>query len=160
MDPIDTKKIISPAFGKIVAIENEVEPYYFKDVRKRVSIFMSPLDIHCNYTPISGEVKSMDYYPGKYLMAFHPKSSQLNEHTFSVIENNDVAVGVKQIAGFIARRIIPYLRVGENVEQNDELGFIKFGSRVDIYLPINSQLDVKVGQKVKGGRTVIASLNN
>jgi len=156
---IDTNKIISPAHGKIVEIIDEEETIFFKDKRKRVSIFMSPLNIHCNYSPVYGQVKSMDYFPGKYLFAFHPKSSQLNEHTFTVIENEHLAIGVKQIAGFIARRIVPYFRVGQTVNQNDELGFIKFGSRVDLYLPTDTKLAVKEGDRVLGGVTVISELN-
>lgn len=157
---VDSNVLISPAHGKIVEIVEEGEPIYFKEKKKRISIFMSPLDIHCNYSPIGGEVKSMEYFPGKYLVAFHPKSSQLNEHTFTVIENEHLAVGVKQIAGFMARRIVPYLRVGQNVQQNDELGFIKFGSRVDLFLPLDTELNVKVGDKVKGGVSVISDLGN
>ncbi len=157
--PVDTQKVISPAHGKVVEIVDEIEPIYFKDKRKRISIFMSPLNIHCNYVPISGTVTSMNYFSGKYLVAFHPKSSQLNEHTFTTIQNDHISIGVKQIAGFVARRIVPYLQGQQKVEQNDELGFIKFGSRVDLYLPPAMEISVAVGDKVVGGVTEIAKID-
>ncbi len=157
--PIGEDKVASPAYGKVVEIIEEFESKYFKDNRKRVSIFMSPFDIHCNYVPLSGMVDFAEHFPGKYLMAFHPKSSELNEHTFTVIDHGQEKIGVKQIAGFMARRIVPYMREGMQVNQNDELGFIKFGSRVDVFFPVEQELQVEVGQKVKGGITVLAQLS-
>lgn len=150
--------VISPAHGKVVEIVEEQESKFFKDKRLRISIFMSPLNIHCNYVPFAGKVLFADHFPGKYLVAFHPKSSELNEHTFSVIEGEKMTVGVKQIAGFMARRIVPYLQKGQAVQQNDELGFIKFGSRVDVFFPVGTELQVKVGDRTKGGQTILANL--
>ncbi len=156
--PVNEQEIISPAYGKVVEIIDEFEGKFFQDTRKRLSIFMSPLDIHCNYVPTSGMVEFAEHFPGKYLVAYHPKSSELNEHTFTVINHNGYKLGVKQIAGFMARRIVPYMREGITVEQNDELGFIKFGSRVDVFFPVDVQLSVSIGDKVQGGITVLAEL--
>jgi len=158
MPPVSENMVVSPAFGKIVEIETEREDTFFGDERIRVSIFMSPLQIHCNYAPIDGRVIYMEYFPGKYLMAFHPKSSKENEHTLAVIENRKIILGVKQIAGFMARRIVPYIEIGDELSQNDELGFIKFGSRVDVFFPIGTPLLVNVGDTVKGGESVLANL--
>jgi len=156
--PRDDNSIYAPADGKIVTIEEVEEPEYFKDRRMQLSIFMSPIDVHVNRNPISGVVKYIKYHPGKYLVAWHPKSSTANERTTIVIENKSLQVLVRQIAGAVARRIKYYLKEGEQVVQGDELGFIKFGSRVDLLLPIDTKVIVKLGQKVTGGETLIAKL--
>lgn len=159
ISPVDETKIISPAYGKVVNIEEGVfENEYYNEEKLLVSIFLSPLDIHCQYAPMKGVVKFAKYFPGKYLVAFHPKSSELNEHASVVLENESISILVKQIAGAVARRIVPYLEEGQTVNQNDELGFIKFGSRVDIFFPKGTKLNIKVGDKVKGAETIIASL--
>ncbi len=159
--PIGDQYVASPAYGKVVEIIDEQENKFFKDQRKRISIFMSPLDIHCNYVPLKGRVDFAQHYPGKYLVAWHPKSSELNEHTFTVIDHgNGLQLGVKQIAGFLARRIVPYMKEGLLVNQNDELGFIKFGSRVDVFFPTDFELKVNVGDKVQGGITILAELKS
>ncbi len=145
-----------PADGEIVAIEEVHEHEYFHDNRIQVSIFMSPLNVHINHYPVTGIVKYIQYHPGKYLVAFHPKSSELNEHATVVLEDHEGhEILVKQIAGAVARRIVTYAREGEEVEQGQELGFIKFGSRVDVLLPPGTDIDVKIGQKVKGNIDVI-----
>lgn len=158
VEPVSNSVVLSPAYGTVVNIDKVYENQYFQDERLIVSIFMSPLNIHCNYVPINGIVQHAQYNEGKYLMAFHPKSSEENEHATYVIENEKMAVMVKQIAGFMARRIVPYLEKGDIVEQNDELGFIKFGSRVDVFFPLNTEIRVKVGEKVKGAITILADL--
>lgn len=149
--------VLSPCDGKVVAIEEVYEPEYFKDKRLQVSIFMSPTNVHVNWNPISGEVKYSKYHPGKYLVAWHPKSSVKNERTSIVIEDEDgVEVLVRQIAGALARRIVNYCEEGAEIEQGKQLGFIKFGSRIDLYLPLDAKMEVDLKQKVKGGKTVIA----
>jgi phosphatidylserine decarboxylase len=155
----DDNKIICPADGKIVVIEETKVDEYFNDKRLQVSIFMSPTNVHVNRTPIAGEVKYSAYHPGKYLVAWHPKSSELNERTSIVIDNGNFDVMMRQIAGKLARRIVNYLEEGEEVEQGEQFGFIKFGSRVDLFLPLNTKIHVKLGQKVKGGVTVIGELS-
>jgi phosphatidylserine decarboxylase len=151
--------VIAPADGKVVVVEEVEEPEYFGDRRLQVSIFMSIKNVHVNRNPVGGQVKYFKYHPGRYLLAWHPKSSTDNERTTIVIENEDeIEVLVRQIAGKVARRIVSYLDEGDEVAQGSELGFIKFGSRVDLYLPLDAQIDVKLGQKVKGGKTVIAHL--
>ncbi len=150
---------IAPADGKVVVIEETFEPEYFKDKRLQVSIFMSPLNVHVNRNPISGEVKYMKYHPGKYLVAWHPKSSTENERTTMVIGNPKAELLVRQIAGALARRICYYVKEGDQVQQNDEFGFIRFGSRVDLFFPLGTQIDVKIGQTVQGGITTIAHLS-
>lgn len=151
--------LISPADGKVVVIEDTMENEYFNDRRKQVSIFMSPLNVHCNRYPCSGTVRYYKYHPGSYLVAWHPKSSEENEHTTIVIENkNKVSILVRQIAGAVARRIICNAVEGTTVKQGQELGFIKFGSRVDILLPLNAEIKVQLGQTVRAGKTVIAEL--
>lgn len=149
-------RIIAPADGKVVVIEETYEPEYFKDNRLQVSIFMSPLNVHVNRNPISGVVRYMKYHPGKYLVAWHPKSSTENERTTVVIGNNKMELLMRQIAGAMARRICYYVKEGDAVQQANEFGFIRFGSRVDVYFPIGTQLDVKIGDVVKGGMTVLA----
>jgi phosphatidylserine decarboxylase len=150
--------VVSPCDGKVVVIEETYEPEYFKDKRLQVSIFMSPANVHVNRNPISGQVKLSQYHSGKYLVAWHPKSSTENERHTVVIGNEKADVLVRQIAGALARRIVNYLKAGQVVKQNEELGFIKFGSRVDIFLPVGTKVDVQLEQTVKGGQTVIAQL--
>jgi len=156
----DDKMIVAPADGKIVAIEEVEESEYFKDKRIQVSIFMSPANVHVNLAPIRGKVKYTKYHPGNYLVAWHPKSSEKNERFTTVIANEDTEfeILVRQIAGKVARKISNYLDEGEEILQGKELGFIKFGSRVDIFLPINTKIKVDLKQKVKGGKTILAEL--
>ena len=156
---IDNSKVISPANGKVVNIEEAYEDEYFGEKKLLISIFMSPFDVHINRNPISGTVKYYRYHQGKYLVAWHPKSSILNERTTTVIENKKITLLVRQIAGMVARRIVNYTKVKDQVKQSEELGFIKFGSRADIYLPLNFNVVVKKGDKAVGGVTEIGSLN-
>jgi phosphatidylserine decarboxylase len=151
--------IVAPADGKVVVIEETTETEYFKDKRIQVSIFMSPLNVHVNRSPIKGEIKYMKYHPGKYLVAWHPKSSTENERTTVVVGNSKTTLLMRQIAGALARRICYYVKEGQEIEQNEEFGFIRFGSRVDIYFPIGTQIDVKIGQKVEGGMTILAKMS-
>lgn len=151
-------KIICPADGKVVVIEEAFEPEYFQDKRLQVSIFMSPINVHVNRNPVSGLIKYMKYHPGKYLVAWHPKSSTENERTTIVIGNDNGDILMRQIAGALARRICYYVKEGDVVKQNDEFGFIRFGSRVDLYLPLGTKVDVKIGDVVKGGISVIAHI--
>lgn len=152
--------IVAPADGRVVVIEEVHENEYFNDKRIQVSIFMSPANVHVNRSPISGVVKYQKYHPGKYLVAWHPKSSEKNERNTMVIEHDesDAEILIRQIAGKLARKIKWYLNEGDEVSQNSELGFIKFGSRVDLFLPLGTRIDVKLNQKVKGGITVIGEL--
>jgi phosphatidylserine decarboxylase len=149
-------RAIAPADGKVVVIEETFEPEYFKDKRLQVSIFMSPLNVHVNRNPISGVVNYMKYHPGKYLVAWHPKSSTENERTTVVIGNDKTEILMRQIAGALARRICYYVKEGDVVKQNDEFGFIRFGSRVDLYFPLGTKVNVKIGDVVQGGITIIA----
>jgi len=155
--PVREDAILAPADGKIVAIEEMQADEYFTDRRIQVSIFMSPLNVHVNRNPVSGDVAYSQYHKGKYLVAWHPKSSTENERHTVVYRKNEKEILVKQIAGAVAKRIINYLQPGQKVEQGAEMGFIKFGSRVDILLPLNAKLQVKIGDKPKGGLTVIAT---
>jgi phosphatidylserine decarboxylase len=148
--------IICPADGKVVVIEEMFDVEYFKDKRLQVSIFMSPANVHQNRNPVAGEVTYNQYHKGKYLVAWDPKSSTDNERHSVVIKNDKGEVLVKQIAGALAKRIINYLEVGQQVEQSDEMGFIKFGSRVDVLLPVGTRIKVQLNQMVKGGVTVLA----
>ena len=149
--------IISPVDGKVVVIEKVYEKEYFKDDRIQVSIFMSPLNVHVTRYANSGIVKFSKYHPGKYLVAWHPKSSELNERTTVVVENNIFGkVLYRQIAGALARRIVNYAKVGDSVTQGEDAGFIKFGSRVDLFLPLDSKINVKLHQLVVGGVDTIA----
>ena len=151
--------VICPADGKVVVIEETEETEYLKDKRIQVSVFMSPINVHVNRNPISGIVKYFKYHPGKFLVAWHPKSSTENERTTVVIENTrGVAVLFRQIAGALARRIVCYSVEGEQAEQGEQFGFIKFGSRVDIFLPLGTEIKVGLGETVKGGITVLAHL--
>lgn len=155
----DETIVLCPADGKIVAIEEVFEPEFFKEKRIQVSVFMSPNNVHVNWSPISGTIRFMKYHPGKYLVAWHPKSSTDNERTSVVIENHSgVQILLRQIAGALARRIVCYAREGNSIRQGDEFGFIKFGSRVDIFLPTDAEIKVTIGQKVSGKQTVIALL--
>lgn len=156
---LDERQIVAPADGTVVVIEETVEGEYFNMPRRQVSIFMSPLNVHVNRNPVTGTVRYFKYYPGKYLVAWHPKSSTENERTSIVIElANGMEVLLRQIAGAMARRIVWYVKEGQAVEQGAELGFIKFGSRVDMFLPLNAEIKVKMGQKTKGGVTIVAEL--
>jgi phosphatidylserine decarboxylase len=155
---IDNNKIIAPADGKVVVIEETIDPEYFKEKRLQVSIFMSPANVHVNRNPVAGEVIYNQYHKGKYLVAWNPKSSTENERHSVVIKQGKTEILVKQIAGALAKRIINYLEVGQKVEQGNELGFIRFGSRVDLLLPLGTKLHVQLNETVKGGVTVIASL--
>jgi len=154
----DNNTVYAPADGKIVVIEETDEPEYFGDKRKQVSIFMSPTNVHVNRNPISGTVNYFRYHPGKYLVAWHPKSSSENERTTVVIDNGEDEVLLRQIAGAMAKRIVNYLNEGDEVKQGADFGFIKFGSRVDLFLPLDAQIEVQIGQKVKGNKTIIARL--
>jgi phosphatidylserine decarboxylase len=151
--------VISPVDGKVVVIEEVEEPEYFKDKRLQVSIFMSPINVHVTRYPVGGKVVFSKYHPGKYLVAWHPKSSEENERTTVVVENQKIGkVLYRQIAGALARRIVNYAKKDMNVVQGSDAGFIKFGSRVDLFLPLDTKLKVKLDQKVRGGETIIAEL--
>ena len=155
---LDKNHIIAPADGKIVIIKEVLEEEYFKEKKLQVSIFMSPLNVHVTRYPISGKVVFSKYHPGKYLVAWHPKSSILNERTSIVVKNDSVGeILYRQIAGALARRIVNYAKKDINVIQGEDAGFIKFGSRIDLFLPVKSNVNVSIGQKVKGGITVITS---
>jgi phosphatidylserine decarboxylase len=154
---INEKHIISPVDGKVVNIEKVYENEYFKDERLQVSIFMSPFNVHVTRYPISGKVNFSKYHPGEYLVAWHPKSSEKNERTTIVLENKVVGeILYRQIAGALARRIVNYAEVGENVTQGKDAGFIKFGSRVDLFLPVDSILNIEINQHVRGGEDIIS----
>lgn len=147
-----SKGMLSPADGKVVVIEETEENEYFGDRRLQVSVFMSPYNVHSNRCPVAGEVVYARYHPGKFLVAWHPKSSVLNEHATIVIKPDDgPEIMVKQIAGAVARRIVTYLKAGDRVEKGQELGFIKFGSRVDIFLPPGTKIETGLGTKVRAG---------
>ncbi|RYY68544.1 MAG: phosphatidylserine decarboxylase family protein, partial [Chitinophagaceae bacterium] len=152
-------QIIAPADGKVVVIEETVDVEYFKDKRLQVSIFMSPANVHVNRNPLSGEVVYNQYHKGKYLVAWNPKSSTENERHSAVIKKGNTEILVKQIAGALAKRICNYLEVGQKVQQGNEFGFIKFGSRVDLLLPVGTKINVELNEVVKGGVTVIATLD-
>jgi phosphatidylserine decarboxylase len=154
---IDDNIIISPVDGKVVAIEKVYEKEYFKDERIQISIFMSPLNVHVTRYASSGKIKFSKYHPGKYLVAWHPKSSEKNERTTVVIENNIFGeILYRQIAGAVARRIVNYAKIGDEVVQGTDAGFIKFGSRVDLFLPLDSKIKVELDQIVKGAEDIIA----
>jgi phosphatidylserine decarboxylase len=156
--PLNENHIVSPAMGTVVVIEEVEETEYFKDKRIQVSIFMSPLDVHINRNPIAGKVVYAKYHPGKYLLAWEPKSSLLNERNTIVLKNNKTEILVRQIAGFVARRIVCYEKEGETIQQGSELGFIKFGSRVDLFLPLGTKVEIKLNQKTIDGETIIAKI--
>jgi len=152
-------QVICPADGKVVVIEEVLETEYFKDKRLQVSIFMSPANVHLNRVPMSGEVLYSKYHKGKYLVAWNPKSSTENERHSVVIKSDSTMILVKQIAGAMAKRIVNYLTVGDMVKQGNEMGFIKFGSRVDVLLPLDAEINVKLNQMVKGGVSVLATID-
>ena len=155
----DDDVILCPADGKVVVIEETEETEYFQDRRLQVSIFMSPINVHINRNPVSGKVSFFRYHPGKYLVAWHPKSSVLNERTsIAVRTTSGEEVLFRQIAGAMARRIVWYVSEGDEVTQGDEFGFIKFGSRVDVFLPLGTKIDVNIGDRVSGGLTVLGRL--
>lgn len=148
--------IVAPVDGKVVVIEEVMENEYFKDKRLQVSIFMSPINVHVTRYPMSGKINFSKYHPGKFLVAWHPKASEENERTTIVIENEVFGeVLYRQIAGALAKRIVNYAQEGENVVQGDDAGFIKFGSRVDLFLPLGTKLNVKLNDKVKGNQSII-----
>ena len=153
----NNNKIISPVDGKIVIIKTVFEDEYFKDERKQISIFMSPINVHVTRYPASGKITYNKYHPGKYLVAWHPKSSKKNERTTVVINTEKYGeIMYRQIAGAVARRIINYSKTGDLVTQGKDAGFIKFGSRVDLFLPLNSKINVNLNQTVKGAETIIS----
>src|SRR5580658_7904521 len=152
----DDKMVLCPADGKVVVIEETEETEYLKDKRIQISIFMSPVNVHINRNPISGVVKYFKYHKGKYLVAWHPKSSTENERTTIVIGNDKGDILMRQIAGAMARRIKFYVQEDDIVKQNEEFGFIRFGSRVDVFLPLGTKVNVQIGDNVKGGMTILA----
>lgn len=158
LDDIADHLILAPVDGKVVVIEEVYEPEYFKDKRLMVSIFMSPINVHVTRYALNGMVKYSKYHPGKYLVAWHPKASEENERTTVVIDNPVYGeVMYRQIAGALAKRIVNYAKVGHRVNQGDDAGFIKFGSRVDLYLPLGTNVNVVLNQKARGNKTVIAN---
>ena len=157
---LNDQHILSPVDGRVVIIEKVYEKEYFKDERLQVSIFMSPINVHVTRYPMSGTVKFSKYHPGKYLVAWHPKSSELNERTTIVVENETFGpILYRQIAGALARRIVNYAKVGDTAVQGTDAGFIKFGSRVDLFLPVDTKVDVVLDQVVRGGETIITQKN-
>jgi len=155
----DPGLIYAPADGKVVVIEETEENEYFKDKRLQVSIFMSPFNMHSNRYPVSGRIKYVEYHSGHYMVAWHPKSSELNERSTIVIETaGGTEILVRQIAGAVARRIVTYAKTNQVVKQGDELGFIKFGSRVDIFLPVGTEIEIPILQQVKANKSIIAKI--
>ena len=154
----DDNIVYAPCDGKVVVIENTTEDEYFGDKRIQISIFMSPLNVHVNRNPVGGVVKFFRYHPGLFLVAWHPKSSTENERTTTVIDTGRHQVLFRQIAGALARRIVAYVQEGQRVNQGDDMGFIKFGSRVDIFLPVDAQIEVKLQDIAKGNQTILARL--
>jgi phosphatidylserine decarboxylase len=152
--------VVSPCDGEVVVIEETEENEYFHSKRIQVSIFMSPMNSHVNYVPMSGEVKLVQYHPGKHLVAYDPKSSTDNERNSVVISDGKNEILVRQIAGILARRIVSYLKIGQQVKAGDELGFIKFGSRVDLFFPPDAEIRVKLHDKVAGAETVIGKFKS
>ena len=161
ISPLNNQHILAPADGKVVVIEEVVETEYFHGPRKQVSIFISPFNVHINFNPLSGIVSYFKYHPGKYLVAWHPKASTENERTTVVVKHSSgQEVLFRQIAGALAKRICWYVKEGQPVQQGEEFGFIKFGSRVDIYLPLDADILVNLNDRPVGGETVIARLKN
>jgi phosphatidylserine decarboxylase len=155
----DPGLIYAPADGKVVVIEETMVKEYFNDTRLQVSIFMSPFNVHSNRYPVSGRIKYVCYHPGQYMVAWHPKSSELNERSTVVIETKDgTEIMIRQIAGAVARRIVTYSKEEQEVAQGGELGFIKFGSRVDIFLPVGTEIEIPILQQVKANKTIIAKI--
>jgi len=159
IERFDNQIVYAPADGKIVVIEPVFESEYFKEERIQVSIFMSPLNVHVNRNPIGGKINYYRYHPGEFLVAWHPKSSTENERTTIVFGEGKNALLVRQIAGAVARRICCYVNVGQEVKQGEDFGFIKFGSRVDLFLPMDAQINVQIGEVSTGNKTIIATLN-
>ena len=158
---LNDAQVLSPVDGKVVVIEEVYESEFFKDKRLQVSVFMSPINVHVTRFPIGGKVIFSKYHPGKYLVAWHPKASEENERTTVVVENQIYGkVLYRQIAGALAKRIVNYAQVGDEVVQGSDSGFIKFGSRVDLFLPLETKIKVKLNQKVKGGESIIAEIND
>ncbi|WP_100616177.1 phosphatidylserine decarboxylase family protein [Confluentibacter citreus] len=156
---LNDNQVVSPVDGKVVVIEEVFENEFFKDKRLQVSVFMSPINVHVTRHPISGTVIYSKYHPGKYLVAWHPKASEENERTTVVVENNTYGkILYRQIAGALAKRIVNYCKIDDVVSQGSDSGFIKFGSRVDLFLPINTNIKVTLNQKVRGGESIIAEL--
>ena len=156
---INNHNIIAPVDGKVVVIEEVFEKEYFKDKRIQVSIFMSPINVHVTRYTISGKIKYSKYHPGKFLVAWHPKASEQNERTTIVLENKTIGkILYRQIAGAMAKRIVNYAKLNEEATQGEDAGFIKFGSRVDLFLPLNAEINVKLNDKVRGGEQIIATL--
>ncbi|MFC5044495.1 phosphatidylserine decarboxylase family protein [Aquimarina hainanensis] len=155
---VNDLSVVSPVDGKVVVIEEVFEKEYFQEKRLQVSVFMSPINVHVTRHPINGDVLFSKYHPGKYLVAWHPKASEENERTTVVVKNDHIDVLYRQIAGALAKRIVNYAVEGEKVTQGSDSGFIKFGSRVDLYLPIGTKLNVSLNEKVRGGESIIASL--
>ena len=155
---LNEKTLVSPVDGKVVVIEEVFEKEYFKDQRLQVSIFMSPINVHVTRYPIGGKISFSKYHPGKYLVAWHPKASEENERTTVVVKNDGIEILYRQIAGALAKRIVNYAKEGEMVVQGSDSGFIKFGSRVDVYLPLGTKIDVNLNQKVRGGESIIATI--
>ena len=154
---LDVEHVLSPVDGKVVVIEEVFEKEYFNDKRLQVSVFMSPINVHITRFPVEGKVVYSKYHPGKYLVAWHPKSSEENERTTVVVENEVFGeVLYRQIAGALAKRIVNYAEVGQEVKQAGDSGFIKFGSRVDVFLPLDAKINVSLNQKVKGGISILA----
>ncbi len=156
---LNDKQVVSPVDGKVVVIEEVFEKEFFNEKRLQVSVFMSPINVHVTRYPIGGKVIFSKYHPGKYLVAWHPKASEENERTTVVVENETYGkVLYRQIAGALAKRIVNYAKVNDKAVQGSDSGFIKFGSRVDLYLPLNTNIKVKLNQKVRGGESIIAEL--
>ncbi len=158
IEEFNDKLVYAPADGKVVVIEETTESEYFHDRRVQISIFMSPLNVHVNRNPLSGVIKYFRYHEGKYLVAWHPKASTENERTTTVIDTGHSQILFRQVAGALAKRIIAYVKEGDYVRQGDDMGFIKFGSRVDVYLPLDAEILVNIDQKAFGNQTVIAKL--
>lgn len=155
----DPGLIFAPADGKVVVIEETEEKEYFNDLRLQVSIFMSPFNMHSNRYPVSGRIKYVGYHPGHYMVAWHPKSSELNERSSVVIETEGgEEILIRQIAGAVARRIVTYAKEDQMVQQGDELGFIKFGSRVDVFLPLGTEIEIPILQQVRANKSIIARI--
>lgn len=151
--------LVSPVDGKVVVIEEVEEPEYFKDKRIQVSVFMSPINVHVTRYPVGGKVLYSKYHPGKYLVAWHPKASEENERTTVVVENTHFGkILFRQIAGALAKRIVNYAKENQEVTQGSDSGFIKFGSRVDVFLPLDAKINVELNQKVRGGESIIAEI--
>jgi phosphatidylserine decarboxylase len=156
---LNNNHVLSPVDGKVVVIEEVFEKEYFQDKRLQVSVFMSPINVHVTRYPVSGNVVFSKYHPGKYLVAWHPKASEENERTTVVVENETYGkVLYRQIAGAMARRIVNYAKLNDNVTQGQDSGFIKFGSRVDLFLPLDTNIKVEINQKIRGGENIIATL--